>query len=54
MSIRKDLIKVEKRDTKIAKYWARIPVAGEEVVFGLLSSLMRRSSPNMRFANPNS
>ena len=28
MSIRKDLIKVEKRDTKIAKYWARIPVAG--------------------------
>ena len=28
LSIRKDLIKVEKRDTKIAKYWARIPVAG--------------------------
>jgi len=28
LSIRKDLIKVGKRDTKIAKYWARIPVAG--------------------------
>jgi len=28
LSIRKDLIKVECRDTKIAKYWARIPVAG--------------------------
>ena len=28
LSIRKDLIRVEKRDTKIAKYWARIPVAG--------------------------
>ena len=28
LSIRKDLIKVEKRDTKIAKYWARIPVSG--------------------------
>jgi len=28
LSIRKDLIKVERRDTKIAKYWARIPVAG--------------------------
>jgi len=28
LSIRKDLIKVEKRDTKIAKYWVRIPVAG--------------------------
>jgi len=29
LSIRKDLIKIEKRDTKIAKYWARIPVAGK-------------------------
>ena len=28
LSIRKDLIKVEKRNTKIAKYWARIPVKG--------------------------
>ncbi len=28
LSIRKDLIKVERRDTKIAKYWARMPVAG--------------------------
>jgi len=28
LSIRKDLIRVEKKDTKIAKYWARIPVAG--------------------------
>ena len=30
MSIRKDLIKVEKRDinTKLTKYWARIPVKG--------------------------
>jgi len=28
LSIRKDLIKVEKRDTEIAKYWVRIPVAG--------------------------
>ncbi|MHA1409141.1 MAG: RNA-guided endonuclease InsQ/TnpB family protein [Candidatus Odinarchaeia archaeon] len=28
LSIRKDLIKVECRDTEIAKYWARIPVAG--------------------------
>lgn len=26
LSIRKDLIKVEKRDTKIANYWVRIPV----------------------------
>ena len=26
ISIRKDLIRVERRDTKIAKYWARIPV----------------------------
>lgn len=30
LSIRKDLIKVEKRDTKIAKYWVRIPVAGRK------------------------
>jgi len=29
LSIRKDLIKVERRDTKIAKYWVRIPVAGK-------------------------
>ena len=29
LSIRKDLIKVEKRDTKIAKYWVKIPVAGK-------------------------
>jgi len=28
LPIRKDLIKVEKRDTKIVKYWVRIPVAG--------------------------
>ncbi|MEX2739245.1 MAG: hypothetical protein Q6356_009280, partial [Candidatus Wukongarchaeota archaeon] len=29
ISVRKDLLKVERRrDTKIAKYWARIPVAG--------------------------
>ncbi len=28
LSIRKDLIRVERRDTKIARYWARIPVAG--------------------------
>lgn len=27
LSIRKDLLKIEKRDTKIAQYWARIPVA---------------------------
>jgi len=26
--IRKDLIKIERRDTKIAKYWARIPIKG--------------------------
>ncbi|RLG57542.1 MAG: transposase, partial [Hadesarchaea archaeon] len=26
LSIRKDLIRVERRDTKIARYWARIPV----------------------------
>ncbi|RLG36655.1 MAG: hypothetical protein DRN91_07445 [Candidatus Alkanophagales archaeon] len=38
LSIRKDLIKVERRDTKIAKYWARIPVAGRRVEFGLLLS----------------
>ena len=30
LSLRKDLIKVEKRDTKIAKYWVRIPVAGRK------------------------
>ena len=29
LSIRKDLIKVERKDTKIAKYWVRIPVAGK-------------------------
>jgi putative transposase len=28
LSIRKDLIKIEKRNTKIAKYWVRIPVVG--------------------------
>ena len=28
ISIRKDLLKVEKRITKIAEYWARIPVVG--------------------------
>jgi len=28
ISIRKDLIKVEKRDTKIAQYWIRIPTYG--------------------------
>ena len=28
LSIRKDLIKVEHKDTEIAKYWARVPVAG--------------------------
>ena len=28
ISIRKDLLKVEQQNTKIAEYWARIPVAG--------------------------
>lgn len=28
LSIRKDLIRIERRDTKIAKYWTRIPVKG--------------------------
>ena len=28
LSIRKDLLKIEERDTKIARYWARIPVKG--------------------------
>lgn len=28
LSIRKDLLKIEKRDTKIAQYWARLPVKG--------------------------
>ncbi|MGC9346398.1 MAG: RNA-guided endonuclease InsQ/TnpB family protein, partial [Candidatus Bathyarchaeales archaeon] len=28
LSIRKDLLKVERRNTKIAEYWARIPVKG--------------------------
>ncbi|MGQ9507737.1 MAG: RNA-guided endonuclease InsQ/TnpB family protein [Candidatus Bathycorpusculaceae bacterium] len=28
LSIRKDLLKIERRDTKIAEYWARIPVKG--------------------------
>ncbi|MFX0097729.1 MAG: RNA-guided endonuclease InsQ/TnpB family protein [Candidatus Hodarchaeota archaeon] len=28
LSIRKDLLKVEQRETRIAKYWARIPVKG--------------------------
>ncbi|MFB0544314.1 MAG: hypothetical protein ACETVN_01255, partial [Asgard group archaeon] len=28
ISIRKNLLKVEKRNTKIVEYWARIPVAG--------------------------
>jgi len=28
LSIRKDLLKVERRNTKIAEYWARIPVRG--------------------------
>lgn len=29
ISIRNDLLKIEKRDTKITKYWARIPVKGK-------------------------
>ena len=29
ISIRKDLIKLEKKDTKITQYWARIPVKGQ-------------------------
>ena len=28
ISLRNDLIKIEKRDTKLVKYWIRIPVAG--------------------------
>jgi len=28
ISLRNDLIKVEKRDTKLVKYWIRVPVAG--------------------------
>lgn len=28
LSIRKDMLKIERRETKIAKYWARIPVKG--------------------------
>jgi len=28
LSIRKDLLKIERRDTRIAEYWARIPVKG--------------------------
>jgi len=28
LSIRKDLLKIERRNTKIAQYWARIPVKG--------------------------
>jgi len=28
LSIRKDLLKIERRNTKIAEYWARIPVKG--------------------------
>ena len=28
LSIRKDLLKIERRNTKIARYWARIPVKG--------------------------
>ena len=34
LSIRKDLIRVEKRDTKIVKYWARIPIAGKRGEYG--------------------
>jgi len=30
LSIRKDLLRIEKRDTKIAKYWARVPVKGKK------------------------
>ena len=29
LSIRKDLLKIERRDAKIAQYWARIPVKGK-------------------------
>lgn len=29
LSIRKDLIKIEKKNSKIAQYWVRIPVAGK-------------------------
>jgi len=29
ISIRNDLLKIEKRDTKIARYWVRIPVKGK-------------------------
>lgn len=28
LSIRKDLLRIERRNTKIAQYWARIPVGG--------------------------
>ncbi|MDI6847871.1 MAG: hypothetical protein QMD23_07095, partial [Candidatus Bathyarchaeia archaeon] len=30
LSIRKDLLKIERRNTKIAEYWTRIPVKVEE------------------------
>ena len=32
ISIRNDVLKIEKRDTKIAKYWARIPVKGLSLI----------------------
>ncbi|MEX2722113.1 MAG: hypothetical protein Q6362_011985 [Candidatus Wukongarchaeota archaeon] len=35
ISVRKDLLKVEQRGTKIGKYWARIPVAGRRGEYGL-------------------
>jgi len=42
LSIRKDLLKIEYRDTKIAEYWARIPVKGRRGASGLPLSLIDR------------
>ncbi|MEX2721153.1 MAG: hypothetical protein Q6362_007055 [Candidatus Wukongarchaeota archaeon] len=42
ISISKDLLKVELQDTKIAEYWAKIPVKGKRAVYGLPLSLTAR------------
>jgi hypothetical protein len=52
LSIRKDLIRVERRDTKIARYWVRIPVKLRRAGYESPSSLTARSPPTSKSASP--
>lgn len=53
LSIRKDLIKVERRGTKIANYWARIPVAGRRGGVWVAIIPHEEIKLNTKFVNPN-